>query len=308
MQRLRARVAWALTTVGLVISGVALTADVTGSASVPAARPVAVAACLTAGPYRAPEPGSVGVPPAVALCAGGPVVIDQPGALVDGWDVRGGILVDAPDVTVRRSRITGDGSRPFGIETTTRGSVRIEDTTVTGSFAQAAVGGERWSGERVEIVGVSGDGAHLGAGSRLRNSLVHDVGTEMSTETDAASGAAPGSDASGVVLTVTPGPVLLEDTTIDVRGAGERRGSAVLLVPAVPGVSGGRWGGPVEVRGNVLAGGQWVLRQDPVGERTDILITGNRFRRGAEQGPMRVPSGVSTSDNTYTDGGSLPIS
>ena len=40
------------------------------------------------------------------------------GAVLDGWDLRGGVLIDGPDVTVRRSRIAGAGSSELGIRTT----------------------------------------------------------------------------------------------------------------------------------------------------------------------------------------------
>jgi hypothetical protein len=189
--------------------------------------------------------------------------------------------------------VTGDGSTAYGIRTTAKGSVRIEDTTLTGDFPAAAIGGDRWSAERIEIVGVSRDGARLGAGSRLRNSVVRDVG-------------GGGAEPSGVVLRGGGGPVLLEDNTID-TGDESRSGSAVLLAADPSGPD-----GSVVVRGNVLGGGRWILRQD--GDRTsqvDVLITGNRFRQDPTrpdpaQEPLRVSRDAVLTDNSYLGGGALP--
>ena len=197
-------------------------------------------------------------------------------------------MVDAPDVTIRRSRVIGHGSVGFGIRTTANGSVRIEDSTLSGEFPEAAVGGDRWSAERIEIAAVSADGAHLGAGSRLRNSRVHDVGT------------GPGGEARAVLLG-GDGPVLLEDNVIDVGGP-TRPGSAVLLAPGPSGAD-----SPVVIRGNVLGGGRWILREDAAGiGDAQILITGNRFRRDPEQQPLRVSGDAVLTDNSYLDGGALP--
>ena len=292
MQRRHACVVAITAAVMVVVSGVALAADAPTFAGEPSRAPLAVAECRSVGPYRVPEPGSAGDPAGLRLCPSGPMIVNVPGAVVDGWNVRGGIVVDAPGVTIRRTRITGDGSRAYGIHTTAAGSVRVEDTTLTGDFLEAAVDGERWSGDRVAIIGVSHDGARLGSGSRLRNSIVRDVA------------AAPGVAADAVVLRVGAGPVLLEDNMID-YGDADDGGDAVLLVPDAPGRRGR---GSVVVRGNTLGGGRWVLRQDPASEdRADILVTGNRFRRDGDRDPVRVSPGTVLTDNGYDDRGLLPV-
>jgi hypothetical protein len=245
--------------------------------------------CAAAGPYLAPERGSVGVPGGLELCRSGSMTVVVPGAVLDGWDVRGGIVVDAPDVVVRRSRVVGDGSTPYGIVTTAAGSVRIEDVTLTGDFAEAAIGGDRWSAERVEITGVTADGAHLGEGARLRNSTVHGFMAE------------PGREVDALVLQGTGRDVVVEDNRVDL---GRGPGSAVLVDPQRPGEGAD---GPVVIRGNVLGGGTYTLRQDgPAAATTDVYIRGNRFRRDAVEAPLRVPQRAVLEDNTYLDGGPLP--
>lgn len=251
----------------------------------PAARAVAApATCAVVGEYVAPEPGSTGVPAGIALCPGGPVTVTEPGAVLDGWDIRGGIVVDAPGVVIRRSRITGDGVTPYGVRTTPAGSVRVEDTTLVGNFPQAAIGDERWTAERIEISGVTHDGARLGDGARLRNSSVHDF--------------AP---AAGNALVVRGEDVCVEDNRVE---PGAVTGSAVRVdTPASPDDS------PVVIRGNVLGGGDYTVHEDAASDRglpVEVRITGNRFRPDAARGPLSVSSAAVLADNTFVDGRPLP--
>lgn len=293
--RALARIGLALGTCVVGVAGVVVATEGTtfpgGPAPTVALAPAAAAVeCARAGAYQAPERGSVGVPAGIALCPSAARTITVAGAVLDGWEVRGGIVVDAPDVVVRRSRIVGDGSVPFGISTTGVGSVRIEDVTLTGDFPEAAIGGDRWSGERVEISGVTHDGARLGESSRLRNSSVHDFAT------------APDREASALVVRGTGRDVLVEDNRVEL-GSGPGRDSAVLLAPERPAE---RADGAVVIRGNVLGGGRYTVRQDEPAVPSDVQITGNRFRPDAEQAPLRVSRRAVLEDNAYLDGSRLP--
>lgn len=288
MQALR-RGGLALVTFVLGVAGVVVaTEDVRFPGVEPsvALAPAVDVGCLAAGPYRAPEQASVGMPAGVALCPSGPITVTTPGRVLDGWDVRGGIVIDAPGVVVRRSRITGDGSAPYGIRTTPAGSVRIEDTTLTGDFPTAAVGDDRWTGERVEISGVTHDGARLGAAARLRNSWLHDFAAATGVRGDA------------LVLVGGSGEILVEDNRVEMRPAG----GAAVRVAAV-----GRSDATVMVRGNVLGGGRYTVHEDAAaGTMSEVWLENNRFRRDAAQGPLRVSRRVVQVDNMFVDGGRLP--
>lgn len=241
--------------------------------------PAAVTGCAAAGPYVVPEPGSVGLPPALRLCPSGPLVVTTAGAVLDGLDLRGGIVVDAPDVVVRRSRITGDGATAYGVVTTAAGSVRIEDTTVTGAFAEAAIGGSRWTAERVEVVGVRGDGAHAGPGTRLRASVL--------------SRFEPGGDVDGV--DVLAADVVLEGSTIRM---GTAHRSAVRIDPD------GVGDGPIVLSANVLGGGDYTVAQAE--GAADVEVVDNRFARDAARESLRVAPTTVSSGNTYLDGAPVP--
>jgi hypothetical protein len=293
--RVIARAGLGFATCALAVAGVVVATD---GSTFPALEPPVVALapaaaaleCAAAGPYEAPERGSVGVPAGLRLCPTAARTITAAGAVLDGWEIRGGVVVDAPEVVVRRSRVIGDGTQPFGIVTTDRGSVRIEDVTLTGDFPEAAIGGARWSGERLDITGVTGDGARLGESARLRNSTVHDFATP------------PGREASALVVQGSGRDVLVEDNDVDV-GSGPGRGSAVLLVPDR---TAERGEGPIVIRGNVLGGGRYTLREDEPGTPSDVRISGNRFRRDAEEAPLRVSRRAVLEDNSYLDGAGLP--
>jgi hypothetical protein len=291
-----ARAGLALAVCGLAVGGVVVATEGTTfpavAAPTVALSPAAAAVeCAAAGPYLPPERGSVGVPAGIGLCTSATRTVTVAGTVLDGWEIRGGIVVEAPDVVVRRSRIVGDGSQPFGIRTSGDGSVRIEDVTLTGDFSEAAIAGDRWSGERVEISGVTGDGARLGESSRLRNSSVRDFAT------------APDRQASGLVVRGTGHGVLVEDNEVEL-GSGPGRDSAVLLAPeeADEGAE-----GAVVIRGNVLGGGRFTVRQYEPRVPSDVQITGNRFRRDAVEAPLQVSRRAVLEDNLYLDGARLPL-
>src|SRR4051794_30315417 len=154
-------------------TGLAVGARTGGDTAVPDGGPAPV--CAEAGPYAPPPPDSVGTPTGLRLCpVRAALEVRTPGAVLDGLDLTGGVVVTAPGVVVRRSRITGDGTTAAGVRTLDGGSVRIEDTTLTGRFTDAAVDGPDWVAERVEMTAVRADGARLGPGATLRNSWLHD--------------------------------------------------------------------------------------------------------------------------------------
>jgi hypothetical protein len=63
---------------------------------------------------------------------------------------------------------------------------------------------------------------------------------------------------------------------------------------------------PIVIRGNVLGGGRYTVRQDESGVASDVRISGNRFHRDAEQAPLRVSRRAVLEDNNYLDGARLP--
>src|SRR4051812_20591662 len=112
----------------------------------------------------------VGVPSGLVLRQSDSITVDRAGTKIDGVHVRGMITVSAPDVVIRRSLLTGDGSTPWAIRTTGEGTVRIEDVTISGDYTDAGISYHNWSAKRVEIVGMTNDGAKLGNNASISDS------------------------------------------------------------------------------------------------------------------------------------------
>ncbi|MCE3553827.1 hypothetical protein LWC33_20515 [Pseudonocardia sp. RS11V-5] len=281
-------------------AGLVVGAEAGSDTAAPTTEPVPV--CAEVGPYTPPPPNSVGTPAGVRLCpVRAALEVRTPGTVLDGLDVTGGVVVAAPGVVVRRSRVTGDGTTAAGIRTLDGGSVRIEDTTLTGAFTDAAVDGPDWVVERVEMTAVRADGARLGPGATLRNSWLHDFAPRSDRPVDAIALAAP------------EGDVLVEANRIRL-GTGPGLGSAVLVDPAGTArhESAGdherrvERPGPVVIRDNELGGGRYTLLRDAAAAPlADLRITGNRFHRDAGAAPLRVRGAAELRDNVFVDGGEV---
>ncbi|MCG3748914.1 MULTISPECIES: hypothetical protein [unclassified Amycolatopsis] len=227
----------------------------------------------------------------------GSLTADRPGMVLSGLDVRGMLTVTAPGVVVRNSKFTGDGSTPWGIRTSNEGSVRIEDTLITGDYTDAGIAYGNWSAIRVEITGMSNDGAKLGAHTSITDSWIHDFAPS------------PGAHSDGLQLTEDVGDVVVKNNRIEI-GTGEGANSAVFLSPDIgpdhPDA------GPVVISGNTLGGGGYTFYSvgGQQGARLkDVVFTGNTFLPGAKYGPIypsefdvRIASG-----NVFAGGAPVPL-
>ena len=251
----------------------------------------------TPAPTTTPPPSNsgVGVPPGTQLHPSGSLTVDTPGTVLDALDVHGSVVITAPNVVVKRSRFTGTGTTPWAIQTRDAGSVLIEDVTIEGNYTDAGIAYANWTAERVEIVGMTNDGAKMGNNVTIRDSWIHGFHPE------------DGAHADGLQLTEDVGNILVQHNQID-PGGGIGANSAIFLSPDLgPQVSGA---GPVTLDGNVLGGGGYTLYV--VGgangaELTDVHVLNNRFLRDAQYGPIRAEKKpVAQANNCYVDGEAIP--
>lgn len=131
-----------------------------------------------------PGPANTGVPSNVMLKRhDGDWAINTAGTVIDGWDVHGNIVVNAPNVTIRRSIVRGrvPKANAEGIITNYGASntnLLIEDTTIIPEFPTDAHEGFKGANatlRRVEITNtVDGIGVH-GNNFRLEQSWIHDL-------------------------------------------------------------------------------------------------------------------------------------
>ena len=242
---------------------------------------------------RPPAGSGVGVPPGTQLRPSGSLTVDTPGTVLDALDVHGSVVITAPNVVVKRSRFTGTGTTPWAIQTRDAGSVLIQDVTIEGDYTDAGIAYANWTAERVEIVGMTNDGAKMGNNVTVRDCWIHGFHPE------------DGAHADGLQITEDVGNVLVEHNRID-PGLGTN--SALFLSPDLgPQVAGA---GPVILEGNVLGGGGYTLYV--VGgaagaELTDVHVLNNRFLRDAQYGPIRAEKKpASQANNAYSDGEPIP--
>jgi hypothetical protein len=239
-------------------------------------------------PADAPTaPWPVGVPAGTRLTASGAITVSTDRTVLTGLDVQGSVLVRARDVVIRRCRFTGSGQY-YAVQLAEGASVLIEDSTIRGDYASAGISAGAWQGVRLDIHGVSHDGAKLGPGASLTDSWVHDFRPE------------PGAHADGLQSDRTAGDITVTHNVIDIGSAAAATNSAIILTPGTDGSA----PGPVRIADNVLGGGGYTLYYDPA--YSDTTVTDNTFRADARYGPLYPgPEPAVFTGNTRVGGGAL---
>ena len=97
-------------------------------------------------PTGFPSAYSTGVPAGTTLKPSGTITVSQPGTVIDGLDVDGEIYVEASDVTIKNTRVTGHS---WAVIDVAQGAsnVTIQDVEVDGS-GTAGAEGRRHPGSR----------------------------------------------------------------------------------------------------------------------------------------------------------------
>jgi hypothetical protein len=127
-----------------------------------------------------PGPTNTGVPAGTILTPqNGDLHVTQAGAVVDALDIRGCVYVEAPNVTIRRSKISGC----MGVHTTVirngNNPVVVEDVEIDGGASDAnvdlaAVGFTQVTCLRCNLHGLS-KGANVGGVYDIEYSWIHDL-------------------------------------------------------------------------------------------------------------------------------------
>src|SRR5262249_35467039 len=102
-----------------------------------------------------PDATNTGVPAGTALTVvNGDLTVSTAGAVVDAKDIRGCVLIKAPNVTIRRSKITCTGDYGIGsfIEQYSGGGLVIEDSEISCAGSSAtAIGSYGLIARRLDI-------------------------------------------------------------------------------------------------------------------------------------------------------------
>lgn len=209
-----------------------------------------------------PGPATTGVPPGTVLTQTAGHVVTTAGAVLDELDIAGTVVIDAPDVTINRSRIRGQGDG-YGILVRS-GDVTIYDSEIY-NF-ENGIAFDNWRAYRVDLHHLTQDGVKLGSNVILADSWIHDLTPERGAHADGAQ------MQNGIVNTV------VRHNTIDSRSPNGGYGNAALFLVPTLGPNGA---GPLIVADNLLAGGNYTLFCLFGGSRRyqvrNISIVGNRF-------------------------------
>ncbi|WP_375431238.1 right-handed parallel beta-helix repeat-containing protein [uncultured Friedmanniella sp.] len=236
-----------------------------------------------------PAASTTGVPSGVALTPTGGLTITQPGAVVNGLDITGPVVVRAAGVTIRNSRIKGSGDDAFCVQTQGAGTLTIEDSEISGG-CENGIGFDDWTARRVEIRGTFGDGVKLGSDVLLEDSWIHDLAPAAGAHADG------GQVQSGVTDTV------VRHNTIDLATT-SRANAALFLAPDL----GPTTNGPLIIENNKLNGGNYtVFCVDGADGRyviRSISIRGNHFGDNFTYGRSNVNVPILQSANVVDSTG-----
>lgn len=241
-------------------------------------------------PAPAPSRGGYGVPAGTSLRDIGSMTVDQAGAVLDGLNVSGTITVTAANVTIKNSKFTGSGQN-WAVRTD-GGSVHIEDSTFTGNYGDAAISYHNWTATRIDISGMTNDGAKVGNNVTLTDSWIHDFKPEG------------GAHGDGLQVVEDVGNIVIKNNKIDI---GKLTGvnAAIMLSPDIGPENPNA--GPVTVDGNTLGGGGYTfysVNGRDGASLQNVAVTNNRFVRDALFGPIYPSEFVakSVSGNVFDDG------
>jgi hypothetical protein len=237
------------------------------------------------------QPGALntGVPQGVSLTDARGMTVTQDNTVLDGLSVNGAVTIAANNVVIKNSRIVGDGGGN-GVYVRS-GSLTITDSEI--SNFENGIAGDSWTAERVEISGVTGDGAKIGSDVTLRDSWIHALAPSA------------GAHADGLQVQSGISGTLIEHNTISAYDPSTRvnGNSAMFIAPDV----GPSSPGPLVIRNNWLDGGNFTVQilDGNYGQYfiTSISFTGNRFGRNSAYGPLRVNVPVTLSGNVWADNG-----
>ncbi|MEV0384656.1 hypothetical protein [Nonomuraea sp. NPDC050643] len=242
----------------LIVSSVQLTATVNARAQATPPNRTAKPVNCALKPSRCgyPDATNTGVPAGTKLTVvNGHLSITKAGTVIDGKDIRGCVLVKAPNVTIRRSKVTCTGHYAIGsfVEEYKGGGLLIEDVEVDcRDHHTTGVGSYGMTARRLDIHGCE-NGFDTDDTTSVLDSYIHDL-------YEGATGHADGIQLAG------GSNIRIRHNTIFAPG-----GTAAIISHPTKNAN-------VLVENNFLAGGAYTL-YCPRRSSSDYRVVGNRFGR-----------------------------
>jgi hypothetical protein len=231
------------------------------------------------------------VPAGTALTPSGGITINTAGAVIDARDISGAVVVNAPNVTIRRSRIRSSSS--WVVENNSTGLL-IEDSEIDGTGANGnAIGSANMTLRRVNIHGAE-NGLDVDGNLIVEDSYIHDLTTSGGAHTD------------GAQFNQGAADIVFRHNTID-PVAGTSGGTSCIIMWDESGAQNAR----VWIEDNRLlgTGAAWAL-YSPRQTASQIYINRNRFMPGVYGVTNGVRVGTTVTEfngNVYDDTG-RPVS
>jgi len=236
-----------------------------------------------------PDASNTGVPPGTKLTVvSGDLEVNQAGTVVSGKDIRGCVTVDAPNVTIRDSKITCTGYYGIGSFTGaySGGRLRIEDVEVDcQDHNTTAVGSYNVTALRMNIHGCE-NGFDIDNTFTVQDTYIHDL-------YEGATG-----HADGIQLPGGSNITITHNTIFDPGGT-----SAIISNPDQ--------NSDVLVQSNLMAGGAYTL-YCPRDSSTNYRVIGNRVStvfssKGGEFGPWTDCGKVAVNSGNVWDNTLAPL-
>jgi hypothetical protein len=233
---------------------------------------------------------TTGVPDGTDLEPSGDLRITADGAVVDGLDIEGCVVVDASDVTIRNSRIRcadPDSANAVQITEGSRDFV-MEDSEIDGlGKADIGVGWNNYTLRRVDIHSTA-DGVRLGSNTVVEDSWIHDLVRQGTLHGDA-------------IQSTSGGNILVRGNTLDAFNAADDdlNNSAIMLGTE----TGQQLLADARFEGNYLNGGNYTVNIRGDANLQDVVFADNVYGPDHRYGPVRAPDEVSfDSDRDMQDG------
>lgn len=226
-----------------------------------------------------PGPDNTGVPAGTALRRSDSLTISEDGAVVENLDIDGCVVVDADDVTIRRTRITctdAPGGRAVVMDGKHTGLL-IEDVEVDGGgTTEIGIDLNEAVIRRANIHSVN-DGIRMGADLVIEDSWIHTMTRQGDLHPDAIQG-------------ISARDVVIRRNTLDPRNAktGDLGNAAIMLGSETgPKISRG-----VVIEDNHLDGGNYTINISAAITAKDFVVRGNVFGPNARYGPVLTRTDV----------------
>jgi hypothetical protein len=242
-----------------------------------------------------PDASNTGVPPGTVLTPSGGITINTAGTVIDGRDISGPVVVNAPNVTIRRSRIRASA---FNIIDSNSTGLLIEDVEIDGGGTGAshnAIWMQNVTVRRANIHGTENGGNVATVGNvTVEDSWIHDLTTCCDAHTD------------GLQFNEGAHDVVVRHNTIDPTPLTDGATACIIMWDG-----GGTQNARVRIEDNRLLGQgtAWAL-YSPRQAAQDIYINRNRFQRGVFGTTNGVRVGTTVTEfngNVYDDTGQ-PVS